>query len=985
MKYLQETLKPSEDVTRLIMNSALDAIICINTSGEIIVWTQQSEKIFGWSEREVIGKQLSDTIIPAKHKQSHITGLKKYLETGAGPVLNKLIEITAVNKKGIEFPVELTIVPVTQGKEIFFCSFIRDITKRKKAEQELHESELRYRSLIEQASDAIMITDTKGNFSDVNSSLCKLFGYTREELLKSNITALIDPEQLKNDPIRFDLLMSGQPMLRERRMIHKNGSIIEVEANVKMIPDGRVLAIARDIRDRKKAEAKIETSEKKLRQVLSSTPDNFYVIDRNYNVILINETAEKNLERAWGKPVKIDTNLLDVIPETNEPIKQSFEKVFAGERVEYELQISREGLPAWVLVSYMPVHDESGMITGAYVIAKDISLRKSAEQAIKESEERYRALVENATEALVVLDVEKERFVSVSESAVKLFKMSKEELLKLGPVDLSPKFQPDGRLSSEAGFENITRAIAGEKLSFEWMHCDVNGDLIPCEVWLVRLPSENQILVRGSIIDITERKKAQELIIRERDLSDSIINTLPGVFYLRSLETGKLLRWNKNFNIVTGATKEEIASSKLLDYIAEEDRKAIREKIEIGLKTGYAETEAHILAKDGNIIPYFLTGIPIMYEGQRCLLGTGIDISARKKIEEELRESEQKYKLLFESNPLPMFMFSRKSFSIIDVNESATRHYGYSREEFQKMTMVDLRPEEDKKEFLDKVITPAPTSTNLGIWRHVKKDGAIITVEIIGYDINYEDKPVRLVLANDVTEKFAAEEKLKQSYNEVRRLTNHLQNIREEERTHIAREIHDELGQQLTVLKMDASWLNKKLSSSDEATKEKLKGLFEVLDSTVKTVRRISSELRPSLLDDLGLTAAIEWHLKEFEKRSGIQTNFLADESDLSLPDEMKTGLYRILQESLTNVARHAEAKKVNVSLRRKNDELVLSIEDDGRGFDKFEAAGKKTLGVLGMEERSEMMGGNYQINSQPGKGTIVTVSVPFKLEVNHQ
>src|SRR6185369_8822000 len=122
----------------------------------------------------------------------------------------------------------------------------------------------------------------------------------------------------------------------------------------------------------------------------------------------------------------------------------------------------------------------------------------------------------------------------------------------------------------------------------------------------------------------------------------------------------------------------------------------------------------------------------------------------------------------------------------------------------------------------------------------------------------------------------------------------------------------------------------------------------------------------------------------EFEKRSGIQTNFLADEADLSLPDEMKTGLFRILQESLTNVARHAEAKKVNVILKRKNDELVLSIEDDGRGFDKFEATGKKTLGVLGMEERSEMMGGNYQIISQPGKGTVVTVSIPFKLEVNH-
>jgi len=217
-------------------------------------------------------------------------------------------------------------------------------------------------------------------------------------------------------------------------------------------------------------------------------------------------------------------------------------------------------------------------------------------------------------------------------------------------------------------------------------------------------------------------------------------------------------------------------------------------------------------------------------------------------------------------------------------------------------------------------------------------------------------------------------------------LTNYLQNIREEERTHIAREIHDELGQQLTVLKMDASWLNKKFASSDDVTKEKLRGLIDVLDGTVKTVRRISSELRPSLLDDLGLIAAIEWHLKEFEKRSGIQTSFSAADPDLVLPNEMKTGLFRILQESLTNVARHAEAKKVNVTLEKNSDdELVLNIEDDGRGFDKFQIAGKKTLGVLGMEERSEMMGGKYRITSSPGRGTVVTVSVPFKFDTIQQ
>jgi signal transduction histidine kinase len=209
-------------------------------------------------------------------------------------------------------------------------------------------------------------------------------------------------------------------------------------------------------------------------------------------------------------------------------------------------------------------------------------------------------------------------------------------------------------------------------------------------------------------------------------------------------------------------------------------------------------------------------------------------------------------------------------------------------------------------------------------------------------------------------------------------LTEHLQNIREEERTHIAREIHDELGQQLTVLKMDASWLNKKIITTDESIKEKLKDLLELLDGTVRTVRKISSELRPSLLDDMGLVAAMEWHLKEWEKRASVKTKFLIPSNDLPLTDAVKTGLFRIFQESLTNVARHANAKKVEVSLQRQNGSLILSIKDDGKGFDREKAANKKTLGILGMEERSFMMGGSYQINSKPGKGTLVVVSVPY-------
>ena len=175
---------------------------------------------------------------------------------------------------------------------------------------------------------------------------------------------------------------------------------------------------------------------------------------------------------------------------------------------------------------------------------------------------------------------------------------------------------------------------------------------------------------------------------------------------------------------------------------------------------------------------------------------------------------------------------------------------------------------------------------------------------------------------------------------------------------------------------MDVSWLNKKIASPDDHIRQKMNDLLLMLDETVKTVRRISSELRPSLLDDLGLSAAMEWQLKEFEKRSGIKTRFHAPETEVELSNTVKTALFRIFQESLTNVARHSGAMKVAVSLKHNNNDFILSIVDDGKGFDKHQVESKRTLGILGMKERTSMIGGTYKITSELGKGTAVEVSI---------
>jgi signal transduction histidine kinase len=214
---------------------------------------------------------------------------------------------------------------------------------------------------------------------------------------------------------------------------------------------------------------------------------------------------------------------------------------------------------------------------------------------------------------------------------------------------------------------------------------------------------------------------------------------------------------------------------------------------------------------------------------------------------------------------------------------------------------------------------------------------------------------------------------------ELRALASHLQDVREEERADMAREIHDELGQQLTGLKMDVAWVEEQLAEEDRPLlRQRVADTLQLLDHTIMTVRKIAAELRPGILDDLGLLAAVEWQSEEFEKRSGIKTRFRAGMPGRRYPSAMSIGLFRICQEALTNVARHSGAKLVEIFLGYEEDQIVLRVMDDGRGLPPPQAGGRKTLGVLGMKERALMMGGTLEVTSEAGKGVTLIVSVPM-------
>ena len=227
-------------------------------------------------------------------------------------------------------------------------------------------------------------------------------------------------------------------------------------------------------------------------------------------------------------------------------------------------------------------------------------------------------------------------------------------------------------------------------------------------------------------------------------------------------------------------------------------------------------------------------------------------------------------------------------------------------------------------------------------------------------------------------EKLQAEKEMQEMNEQLRNLAAHLQNVREEEQTRISREIHDELGQMLTAIKMDVTSADRKMKTSPENASATLTHVLEMVDNTVKTIRRIASELRPSILEDLGLIEALEWQSMEFEKRNQIKCVFTSSDSSLTIHREIAIGLYRIFQEALTNIARHSAATRVDANLLIEPEQLVMTITDDGKGFDPETVKAKKSLGLVGMKERALMMKGKLFTETAPGKGTTIRIIVPL-------
>jgi PAS domain S-box-containing protein len=719
---------------------------------------------------------------------------------------------------------------------------------------------------------------------------------------------------------------------------------------------------------RAKAEETLRESEANYRELANSISDVFFAMDKDLKYTYWNKASENLL----GIPAKdaIGKSLYDFFPQIRGTrAEEVYLEVLKTQQAQSFINKFRIGDKNFIFdISAYPSY------RGLSVFVKDITEQKRTEEALLESKANLSALIENTNDWICSVD-SKYRILTMNRAWRNMFFFVYKIELEEG-VNLMACFPPERR-SFWAGVHG--RALRGQRFTFE-DHYDPEGISIDVNVSVNPIVGENGEITGVSyfIRDITEQKQVERTLRESQELYRSLFEGVPVGLY-RTMPSGEILDANQAFVKMLGYLDPSslLVANFINMYAIRDERKQWENLME---KDGIVrDFEARLRRKDDTVIWIRNTCHAVRNSDGQVLYHEGAiqDITERKWAEEALRESEERYRTLFEESRDVIYITARDG-KFIDINKSGLELFAYNKKEIMGLNVQDIYVDPDDRLRFQREIECEGFVRDYEI-KFRKKDGtaidglvtAIVQRANDGTILGYQG------IIRDISGRKRAEEELRSSREQLRALSAHLQSVREEERALIAREIHDELGQELTGLKMDLSWLIKRLPSDQGLLVKKTESMSKLLDNTIQLVRRISTKLRPGVLDDLGLTAAIEWQAQDFRNRTGIECEFNSNVREVDLDQDRSTTVFRILQETLTNVARHASATYVNIFLEEEATSLVLVVEDNGRGITESEASDPKSLGLLGMRERALVFGGQVEIRGTPGRGTAVTLKIP--------
>jgi PAS domain S-box-containing protein len=515
-----------------------------------------------------------------------------------------------------------------------------------------------------------------------------------------------------------------------------------------------------------------------------------------------------------------------------------------------------------------------------------------------------------------------------------------------------------------------------------WLYKPLMGDMVfppGRPVFLEKYSKKELIAMISSLQDeLAQKREVQSKEASDGRLYEILDRSSQAGFYIMQDKRFRFV--NQRFQEYSGYNEDEMLKMNPASLILPEDRrKASKNAIMMLKEQRFSPYEFRIVTKDGRVKWIMETVMSITFKGRRATLGNSMDVTERKEAGKRLEELEALESSILDAIPQAVVGLHERRINF--ANNAVKAIFGWHREELigKSITMIYRNEEESDKIgniFYSSLEHQRTYETEFPCLR---KDGREILCRMKASRIGEKLRDRRIVVTfEDITAQKKAQADLERSRQELRNLSVHLQSVREKESTWMARKIHDELGQSLTALQMDLSWLTSRLPADNKGIREKTQSMSDLVDSTIESVHKITTELRPSLLDDLGLPATIEWQAAEFQKRSGICCRADIHCRDGVVDKEMATTIYRIFQEMLTNIARHAKATQCLVSLKENEKELNLEVTDNGAGITQWQIDDPQSFGMIGMRERAHLWGGTVHVRNVKPSGTMVRVLIPL-------
>lgn len=967
---LDQQVKIKSDQLAHVFERITDSFIALDNAWHYTYANQNAARMMNRKPEEIIGRHIRD-LNPAYETQPEFITYKKAMES-------QQYHFFEAHESGTKNWFEHHLYPSPEGLTVVY----RDMTQRKQAEIALAENRNFIESIIHASPDIIYIYDIElGRNVFVNEGMQKILGYDAGEIKEMGeqvLKHLMHPDDFQSYlqfiyP-KYERLPDKEIILHEFRMKDKQGKwhwLKTTESVFLRNPDGtarQIFGFCQDITQEKNTTDAIRASEMVHRTTLERISDAFVSLDTDWRYTYMNAKAGKIFNRNPAQ--MIGKHIWTEFPEgIGQPFYKAYNQAMATQKYIY-LEEYYEPYDLWFENHIYPSQE------GLSIFFRDITEKKKAELELKLAHQRLLYHLNHSPLALVEWNSEF-RITRWSSTAEKMFGWHESEVLGKRFDEFDFVEDADSTLVNKVVSELIHGSVTNNKIVNR--NKTKPGVVLHCEWYnsVVRDDKGKAVSILSRVNDISDRVRAEQNLMKEKQLSDSIINSLPGIFYLYN-EQGKFLRWNKNFETVSGYSGDEIARMHPLDFFDDDEKLLLKEKIQGVFTAGMEDVEAHFFTKDKRRIPYFFNGWTASFEEQLCLIGVGIDITERIKAQSALLKSEKRFRALVE-NSADIIVMLDKNFQPVYRSPAAERITGFTMQE-RLQPAPGNKPEPEGWSTIKEALTKAIAHPHKPIWaehRIQNKAGRFLWFEG-SYTNLLNDPDINAIVLNmkEITDRKKSEEELNKSLQQLKELTAYLQRVREEEGKRIAREIHDELGQQLTGLKMDATWIGRQLNTNYPAVLNKVESMIKLIDQTIMSVRRISSELRPAMLDDLGLIAALQWKCHDFQERSGIKATFTSNAHEYPFDKEMATELFRIFQEALTNVARHSAATEVKSNLTLANEKVYVSISDNGKGMDREGAKRTKSFGIIGMRERAAMLQGVLEINSDKN-GTEVMVIIP--------